>query len=105
MTFATRLAKSPEAYCLKNDVGSDSTRENVAASHVTSSFMVTRAIMMFRHALMRAVDIATPTSSAPMGAIRLACPEGATVPNAILFAHAGKRPMTVTANAAMITSM
>ena len=89
---------------MKNDGGNASTRAKVAASEMTLSFAVTRAITRLRQAPINAADTVTPNSNAPMGRIRRAWPEGATTPKATWLAHAGNKPMAVTIAAAIKTS-
>ncbi len=78
--FATRLARLPEEYCLKKELGSDSTRENVAASVTTSSLVATRFMTIERQAPINVLATPTPSSIAAMGRMRLGWPDGATTP-------------------------
>ena len=104
VTVDTRLAKSPDEYSLKNELGSASTRANVAASVTTSSLVAMRFMTRLRQAPMSAADTAAPSRSAAIGRMSPAWPLGATTPKAIWLAQAGTSPTRVAASAAATTS-
>ena len=100
VTLESRWARSPAAYCLKNEAGIESRRIMAAACTDTDSLVFTRVNTMVLALPMSSCAKITPTSRHATGATRPAWPESMTGPNTIWLTRGTSMPSRVTANVA-----